>query len=129
MKRNEIKIKQIESLLSQRIEDVYQQQLKHKIDAISYKLFDRALVILLEGTITSAEKLLKNNDNLQLAKQVRKALDNVIHPQIQNIIEEVLDVKVIDFLSDTTINSNLTGAIAIFEFKHKSKHEFKPKKN
>jgi uncharacterized protein YbcI len=75
------------------------------------------LVILLEGTVTSLEKLLKDNGYLQLAKQVRKALDNVIHPQIQNIIEEVLDVKIIDFLSDTAINSNLTGAIAIFEFK------------
>ncbi|NJK58582.1 MAG: DUF2294 family protein [Pleurocapsa sp. SU_5_0] len=38
---------------------------------------------------------------------------------MQDIIEEVLDVKIIDFLSDTTIKSNLTGAIAIFEPKPK----------
>lgn len=43
----------------------------------------------------------------------------MIHPQIQTIIEEVLNVKVVDFLSDTTIDNNITGAIAIFEFKPK----------
>lgn len=119
MRRNGLKINEIKSRLSQRIEDIYQQQLDHKIDTISYKLFDNTLVIILEGIITSPEKLLKNNDYLYLAKQVRKAVDDVLHPQIQGIIEEVLDVKVIDFLSDTTIKSNLTGAIAIFEFKPK----------
>lgn len=119
MRRKGIKFNQIKSLLSQRIEDIYQQQLDHKIDTISYKLFDNTLVIILEGIITSPEKLLQDNDYLCLAKQVRKAVDHVIHPQIQSIIEEVLDVKVIDFLSDTTINNNLTGAIAIFEFKPK----------
>lgn len=119
IKRNHLKINQIKSILSQKIEDIYQQQLEHKIDTISYKLFDNILVIILEGIITTPEKLLKDHDHLHLAKQVRKAVDNIIHPQIQDIIEEVLDVKIIDFLSDTTIKSNLTGAIAIFEPKPK----------
>lgn len=119
MRRNEIKINKIKSLLSQRIKDIYRQQLEHKIDTISYKLFDNTLVIILEGIITSPERLLQENDHLHLARQVRKAVDHVIHPQIKDLIEEVLDVKVVDFLSDTTINSNLTGAIAIFEFKPK----------
>lgn len=72
---------------------------------------------MLAGTITSPEKLLKNNDSFYLVKQVRVAIDKVIQPQIQNIIEETLNVKVVDFLSDTTIDRELTGAIAIFEFK------------
>ena len=90
MRRNGIKFNKIKSLLSQRIEDIYQQQLDHKINTISYKLFDNTLVIILEGIITSPEKLLKDNDYLYLAKQVRKAVDDVLHPQIQGIIEEVL---------------------------------------
>jgi uncharacterized protein YbcI len=116
MNTKNIKIKKIESLLSQKIKDIYQQQLDHQLKSISYRLFERTLVITLEGTITSPEKLLKNNNHLYLAKQVREAVDNVIHPQIQKIIEEVLNVKVIDFLSDTTIDNDITGAIAIFEF-------------
>ena len=117
MNNKVIGIKKIESLLSQRIKDVYRNQLEHQLDNISYKLFDRTLIIMLEGTITSPEKLLKNHDCYGLAEQVREAIDRVIHPQIRDIIEEALNVKVIDFLSDTTIDNNLTGAIAVFELK------------
>ena len=116
MKNKVMGIKKIESILSQKIKDVYREQLEHKLDKISFKLFDHTLVITLEGIITSPEKLLQENDRLDLAKQVRKAVDEVIHPQIKNIIEEVLRVKVIDFLSDTTIDNDMTGAIAIFEY-------------
>ncbi len=119
MNNKVIRIKQIESLLFRKIKNVYRERLEHKLYNVSYKLFDRTLVIILEGTITSPEKLLKNNDRLDLAKQLREAIDRVIHPQIQDIIEEVLDVKVVDYLSDTTIDNDMTGAIAIFEFKPK----------
>ena len=110
-------IDKIESLLSQKIKNIYQERLKHDLSCINYKLFDRTLVITLEGIVTYPEKLLKENNHACLAKEVRKAVDSVIHPQIKEIIEEVLEVKVIDFLSDTTIDRDLTGAIAIFEFK------------
>ena len=113
------KTKQIENLLSQKIRNIYKYQLEHQLDDISLKIFDRTLIVILEGTITSPEKLLTKNDRLDLAKKVRKTIDLFIRPQIKNIIEEVLEVKVIDFLSDTTIENNCTGAIAILEFKPK----------
>lgn len=113
---NKAKFSKVEDLLSQKIIDIYQQQLEHQLDNISYKLFDRTLIVILEGAITSPEKLLKDNDRLHLAQQVRTAIDNVIHPQIKEIIEEVMNVEVTDFISDTTINSNITGAIAILKF-------------
>ncbi|MDJ0633057.1 MAG: DUF2294 domain-containing protein [Xenococcaceae cyanobacterium MO_188.B29] len=111
--------KSMESILSQKIKDIYQEQLDHQLDNISYKLFDSTLIIMLEGSITSAEKLLNENDRSHLAEQVRAAIDRVIQPQIQSVIEEVLNVKIVDFLSDTTIDNDITGAIAIFEFKSK----------
>ena len=119
MLKNQRKIKypKIESILLRKIREIYQDKLDIELDNISYKLFDRTLVITIEGIITSPEKLLQQNDRRDLARQVRKSIDGIIQPQIQKIIEEVLEVKVIDFLSDTTIDNNLTGAIAIFEFK------------
>lgn len=114
-----IKTQKIEGILSRKIKDIYQYQLEHKLSNISYKLFDSTLIIMLEGTITSPEKLLKDNDHHCLAKEVRAAIERVIHPQIQEIVEEVLDVKVVDFLSDTTIDNDITGAIAVFELKSK----------
>lgn len=116
MKNKAIKSQKIESVLIPKIKDIYHQELEQKLDNISYKLFDRILVILIEGIITSPEKLLQKKQRGDLAKQVRTTVDGVIHPQIKKIIEEVLEVKVIDFLTDTTMNNNLTGAIAIFEF-------------
>ena len=113
------KITIIKSLLSQRIKDIYQKQLEHRLDNISYNLLERSLIITIDGTITSPEKLLKDNDRLSLAKQVRAVIDSVIQPQIQDTIEEILDVKVVDFLSDTTLDNDMTGAIAIFELKPK----------
>ena len=123
MNKKGIKIRKIEALLSQKIKDVYQDKLEHQLDNISYRLFERTLIIMMEGTITSPEKLLKSSARLDLAKQVRESIDSVIHPQIKDIIEEVLNVKVIDFLSDTTIDNDLTGAIAIFEFKLRHTNE------
>ncbi|MDJ0574725.1 MAG: DUF2294 domain-containing protein [Xenococcaceae cyanobacterium MO_234.B1] len=123
MNKKGIKIRKIEALLSQKIKDVYQDKLEHQLDNISYRLFERTLIIMMEGTITSPEKLLKSSARLDLAKQVRESIDSVIHPQIKDIIEEVLNVKVIDFLSDTTIDNDLTGAIAIFEFKPRHTNE------
>ncbi len=123
MNKKGIKIRKIETLLSQKIKDVYQDKLEHQLDNISYRLFERTLIIMMEGTITSPEKLLKSSARLDLAKQVRESIDSVIHPQIKDIIEEVLNVKVIDFLSDTTIDNDLTGAIAIFEFKLRHTNE------
>jgi len=119
MNKKIVKIKKVESLLSQRIRDIYQDRLEHELDNISYQLFDCTLIIMLEGTITLPEKLLKNNDRHCLAEEVRKLIDSIIHPQIQSSIEDILNVRVVDFLSDTTIEQNMTGAIAIFEFESK----------
>lgn len=115
MNKQVIRIKEIEPLLSRKIKDVYQYQLKHQLDNVSYKLFDRTLIIMLEGTVTSPEKLLQEHDFVYLAQQVRETIDDIIQPQIKEVIEDVLKVKVVDFLSDTTIDNNITGAIAIFE--------------
>lgn len=114
---NKNKFNQVKYLLSKKIKNIYQEQLEHELDDISYKLFDRTLIVILEGAVTSPEKLLQNNDHIFLAQQVRTAIDDVIHPQIKTIIEEVMDVQVTDFMSDTTIENNITGAIAILEFK------------
>ncbi|WP_019503746.1 Na-translocating system protein MpsC family protein [Pleurocapsa sp. PCC 7319] len=117
MNEEALKIKKIDSLLSQKIRDVYKYKLEHQLDNISYQLSGHTLVIVLEGIITTPEKLLTDNDNIYLAQQVRAEIDNVIHLQIQKIVEEILDVKIMDFISDTSIHRNLTGAIAVLEFK------------
>ncbi|MEL6438205.1 MAG: Na-translocating system protein MpsC family protein [Cyanobacteria bacterium J06621_8] len=112
-------LRNLESTLSLKIRNVYQKQLEHQIQHISYKLFDRTLMITLEGIITSPEKLLKENERFDLMQQMRTVLDDVVHLQIQTVIEETLNVKIVDYLSDTKIDNDISGAIAILEFKPK----------
>lgn len=105
----------LKELLSDRIHDLYQNQLEHELSEITYQAFDNTLVILMEGTLTKPEKLLKERDRQELARKVRSALDRHIQPQIKALVEEITDSTVVDFLYDSTIDTERTGAIAVFE--------------
>ena len=120
MKQFFINSKKLESILSERIQSLYKKQLQHEINGITYHFFENTLIITIEGTLTQPEKLLNENQHQQLAKQVRKVIDKLIQPKIITSIEEVMDVKVVDFLCDTTIDTSRTGAIAILGFKPKN---------
>jgi uncharacterized protein YbcI len=105
---------QLEPLLSKQIEDLYFNVLQHQLSEIAYKWFDDKLVVIIEGTVTQAEKLLYQSDRKHLARQVRSVINKIILPQIKSAIEEVTNATVGDFLGDTTIDTGRTGAIAIF---------------
>jgi uncharacterized protein YbcI len=117
MNANSISFYQFQPLLFQKLKQLYKRQLNQELTQITCRVFEKTLVILLEGTITQPERLLAEHQNKNLAKQVRESLDQVIQPQIKKIIENVMPLKVIDFLSDTTLENNCTGAIVIFELK------------
>ncbi|WP_413164491.1 DUF2294 domain-containing protein [Capilliphycus salinus ALCB114379] len=104
-----------EQVICERIRKIYVQQLDHQLSRISCRIFDQVLVLILEGVITPPEQLLNQNNHLQLVSQVRAALDGIIQPKIQNLIEQTLNVTVTDFLCDTAIETSRTGAIVIFE--------------
>ena len=76
------------------------------------------LIIASQGIVTYPERLLQEN-RLDLAWEIREAVDRIINSQIRSIVERVLDVRVVDFLSNTTIDRKITGTIAIFKFEAK----------
>lgn len=117
MSRSHLISKPLKALLSQRIKALYEQQLQHQLDEINFKLSEKNLIIIMEGTLTKPEQILVERDRVELAQQMRTVLNKVIQPQIRQVIEEVMDVTVVDFLSDTTTETGRTGAIAVFGFK------------
>ena len=119
MNQKQVSKKEIEKLLFQKIRDIYINKLEHNLDSIYYKQFDRTLILILEGSVTSTEIILDNSECKPLARQLRTAIDKIVQPQIKTIIEQVMGVKIIDFFIDTTISNNLTGAIAIFELEER----------
>ena len=105
-----------EKLICERIERIYFQQLEQQLQRINCRIFDRVLVLLLEGVITPPENLLNRHNHPGLANKVRSVFDRIIQLQIKDAIEQTLNVTVTDFLCDTAIETGRTGAIVIFEF-------------
>lgn len=104
---------QIERTLSQRIQALYRTQLEHQPSRVTCQIFDEKIAIILEDSITQPEQLLVENDQEELAEQVRAKLDEAIEPQLKSLIEEVVGVAVIDLLSDAKLATGRTATIAI----------------
>jgi uncharacterized protein YbcI len=106
---------QAERMLSQRIQSLYRSQLGHQPGKITCQLFDEKLAIVIENSVTQPEQLLAEEGRVELAEQVRADLDSAIRPHLKALIEEILDVEVLDLLSDATLQTGRTGMIVVLE--------------
>jgi uncharacterized protein YbcI len=100
-------------MLSQRIQALYRNQLGHQTGKITCELFDDKLAIVVENSVTQPEQLLLEDGKDHLAEQIRLGLDDAIRPKLQALLEEVLNVSILDLLSDATPETGRTGVIAI----------------
>jgi len=103
---------QTERTLSQRIQTLYRTHLGLQPSKVTCQLMDEKVAIVLENSVTRPEQILAEADET-LAQQVRKDLDAAIRPQLQELIQEVLNVDVLDILSDTTLETGRMGIIII----------------
>jgi uncharacterized protein YbcI len=104
---------QLERNLSQRIQSFYRQQLGHQPSKVTCQLFKEKLAIIIEDSVTPAEQLLAKEGDEDFAERVRTSLGEIIKPQIEALIKEVLEIDVTDLLSDATLETGRTGIIAI----------------
>jgi uncharacterized protein YbcI len=103
---------QTERTLSQRIQTLYRTHLGLQPSKVTCQLLDEKVAIVLENSVTRPEQILAEADE-PLAQQVRKDLDAAIRPQLQELIQEILNVDVLDILSDTTLETGRMGIIII----------------
>jgi uncharacterized protein YbcI len=103
---------QLERALSQGVQTLYRTQLGHQPSKVSCQLLDEKVAIVLENSLTRPEQVLVEEDE-QLAEKVRKDLDEAIRPPLKELIQEVLNVEVLDLLSDTTFETGRMGIIVI----------------
>jgi uncharacterized protein YbcI len=104
---------QIQRTLAQRIQALYRDQLGHQPSKVTCQLSDSNLTIILENSITQPEQLLAQTGRQELAEQVRSDLDEAIQPQLKTLIEDILNVEVVELLSDATLETGRTGIIAL----------------
>lgn len=113
MTNNLLTCGQLERKLSQGIQAFYRQHLGHQPSKVTCQLFGAKLAVIIENSITSAEKILIDEGKSDLAQKVRSNLDEAIQPELKQLIETITEVEVVDILSDATLNTGRTGIIVI----------------
>ncbi|MDJ0692540.1 MAG: DUF2294 domain-containing protein [Xenococcaceae cyanobacterium MO_188.B32] len=104
---------QLERKLSQDIQAFYRRHLGQQPSKVTCQLFDTKLAVIIEDSITNAEQILLEEGKNDLAEKVRSNLDDAIQPELKQLIENVMEVKVVDILSDATLSTGRTGIIAV----------------
>lgn len=104
---------QLERTLSQRLQKLYRECLEHAPGKVSCQLLKDKLTIVIDNSLSRPEQLILQVGNPELARQMRSNLDDYIRPKIISLVEEVLDQKVLDLLSDTTLETERTGFVVI----------------
>ncbi|MGD1862778.1 MAG: DUF2294 domain-containing protein [Leptolyngbyaceae cyanobacterium] len=103
---------QLERKLSQQIQKLYRNKLDHATGKVSCQLFKDKLVIVIEDALTQPEQLLLEAEkDKDLVEQVRTDLETAMHPMMTKLVEEILNRKVSDLISDTTLDTGRSGII------------------
>lgn len=113
MKNDLLTCGQLERKLSQKILAFYRINLGHQPSKVTCQFFSSTLAIVIENSITNAEKILIDEGKIDLASKVRANLDRAIQPEFKQLIEEITEVEIVDFLSDATLKTRRTGIIVI----------------
>lgn len=106
---------QLERQISQKIQAFYRNRLGHQPSKVTCQLFDQKLAIIIEESITQAEQILVQEGKKELAEEVHSQLDDAIQPELKQVVEEIINVKIIDLLSDATFQTGRTGMIAVLD--------------
>lgn len=104
---------QLEREISQKVQALYKKHLGHQPSKVTCQLFDEKLAIILENSVTQPEQLLAEEGQVELAKQVRTDLNQAMQPQVKALVKEILQVEVLDVLSDAALSSGRTGIIMV----------------
>ncbi|MEC4804837.1 MAG: DUF2294 domain-containing protein [Jaaginema sp. PMC 1079.18] len=106
---------QLERQISQKIQGFYRDKLGHQPSKVTCQIFDTKIAIVLEDSVTPTEQILNKEGREDLAEQVRSSLDEATRPPLKKLIQDVVGIKILDLLSDATVDTGRTGIIAILE--------------
>lgn len=106
--------KQLERSLCNQLQELYLERLAHSTGQVSCQLLNGNLTIVIEDSLTQPEQLLLEvRERPGVVAQVRSSLNDIIRPEVIELIEKTLNRKVVDFLSDTTLETSRTAAIVV----------------
>ena len=106
---------QREREISQHINALYRSELDHQPGKITAQLFENKLVLVIENAITKPEQLLLEQGKSEIAEQANQEISETFKAKASQIVEGVLDVKVVDILLDSNLESGLSSVVVVFE--------------
>jgi uncharacterized protein YbcI len=104
---------QVERTLSQKIQAVYREHLGHSPSKVTCQLFDEKVAIVVENSVTQPEQLLIEEGQVDRVERLQLDLKEAIRPKLKQAIATVLNVEVLDLLSEAALESGRTGMIAV----------------
>ena len=108
---------ELERNLSQSIQAFYHSKLGCRTKKVSCHLINEQVAIAIKNPITPVETLLSGAADHQFARDLRARIDTIIKQDLIATIESNLGVGVIAMTIDTTVDSNLTGIVALLSQK------------
>ncbi|RCJ39008.1 hypothetical protein A6769_08215 [Nostoc punctiforme NIES-2108] len=108
-------IGQLETEISQRIINLYNERLGKSPSQIICHFFDTEIVISLESSVTKAEETLLKGGYDTLAEQVRLYLEKIIKPDLKNLIEEIIGQPILYLMTNTNLTTGRTGIVVILK--------------
>lgn len=108
-------IGQLETEISQRIRNLYNDRLGKSPSQIICHFFDTEIVISIENSVTQAEQTLLKGGYDTLAEQVRLYLEKIIKPDLKNLIEEIIGQPVLYLMTNTNLTTGRTGIVVILK--------------
>ena len=105
--------KQLESNLCQSIRSFYAQEIDHPPKNIICKLFSQYIAIVADDALTPLEQSLQELGEEELIIELRSEVNSIFRPKLAKIIEETLNIKVEEILSNVTVASNKLGTLVV----------------
>ena len=105
--------KQLERNLSQKIREFYSTENNFPPQQVTCKLFSKYLAIVLDEALTPVEQSLLAQEKIELVEQIRREMSLIFRPKLIQLIEETVEVKAIEILTDITYASNKASILVI----------------
>ena len=106
---------QLERDVSQQVQALYKKTLGHQVGRVTCQLFEAKVAIILENSITRPVQLLAKSGQGELVQQICKDVNSAMQPRIKTLLASILDVAIVDLLSDTSLTTGRTGIVGILK--------------
>ena len=92
---------EIEAKISESMIKFQREQLGRGAESAKTYIIDDMIIVRLKGVLTPAEKQLSRKDKGRaLVKEIRYQLEEIIRPELENIIAEITGKEMISFHND-----------------------------